>query len=118
MKFLRCLVIASAIFAALPAQAAITAFKHIVIIVQENRTPDNLFAAMCQQRGGWATCNINDLSTYDIKTDNWNTLNGGTVTPVAVDLGIDWDIEHHHYDDWVAMCDLHTGETTCPMDGR
>ncbi|HEY5048430.1 MAG TPA: alkaline phosphatase family protein [Rhizomicrobium sp.] len=109
------LLIAWAIFAALPAQAQITAFKHIVIIVQENRTPDNLFAAMCQQLGGSATCDPTDNTKYDILTDGWKNGSQGTVTPVPVDLGIGWDIEHHHLPDWVNMCDQHG--TACRMDG-
>lgn len=49
MRLFRRLLIAFAILAALPAQAQITAFKHIVVIVQENRTPDNLFHELCNQ---------------------------------------------------------------------
>ena len=29
-------------------QAQITSFKHVVVIVQENRTPDNLFQGLMQ----------------------------------------------------------------------
>src|ERR1700722_16602387 len=114
MKFLRNLVIASAIFAALPAQAQIAAFKHIVIIVQENRTPDNLFAAMCQQLQGPATCDPRDLSPHDILTSGWKTGPNSTVDPMPVDLAIGWDIQLHHQPDWVNMCDLLNGN--CQMD--
>jgi Phosphoesterase family len=116
MKFLRYLVIASAIFAALPAQAQISSFKHIIIIVQENRTPDNLFAAMCQQLGGPASCG-SGAGQYDILTSGWKTVKGGTVNPQPVDLAIRWDIEHHHDPDWLAMCDLNQSGTACQMDG-
>lgn len=111
MKRLGYLLIASAVLAALPSQAQITAFKHIVIIVQENRTPDNLFWELCQQ----ATCNPGDLSKYDILTSGWKTVQGGTVTPAPVDLAIPWDIEHRHDFDWVNMCDQQG--TACLMDG-
>jgi phospholipase C len=30
-----------------PASAQITSFQHIILVVQENRTPDNLFYGLC-----------------------------------------------------------------------
>lgn len=116
MRTLRHIVIASAILAALPAHAQIASFKHIVVIVQENRTPDNLFHELCNQPP--AVCNPTSTNNeYDIKTDNWKTLNHGTVHPVAVDLGIGWDIFHGHQEDWVPMCDAPTPGEPCQMDG-
>ena len=32
---------------ATPASAQITAFQHIILVIQENRTPDNLFYGLC-----------------------------------------------------------------------
>ena len=32
---------------ATPASAQITAFQHIILVIQENRTPDNLFQGLC-----------------------------------------------------------------------
>ena len=34
-------------FGALLAHAQISSFKHVIVIVQENRTPDNLFQGLC-----------------------------------------------------------------------
>ena len=34
-------------FATVPAHAQIANFTHVVVIVQENRTPDNLFQGLC-----------------------------------------------------------------------
>ena len=114
MKSFRYLAAMCAIFAALPAHAQISTFKHIVVIVQENRTPDNLFYELCNQPP--ASCSSgSQLNKYDIQyPGNWNNL-GILVTPQAVDLGIRWDIEHHHNNDWVSMCDQ-VG-TACQMDG-
>ena len=112
MKFLRHLVVVSAILAALPAQAQITAFTHIVVIVQENRTPDNLFWELCQQ----ATCDTRDLSKYDIKTDKWDNY-GASVTPLPFDLAVPWDVDHLHNPDWLAMCHFNQAQTACQMDG-
>ena len=30
-----------------PASAQITSFQHIILVIQENRTPDNLFQGLC-----------------------------------------------------------------------
>jgi hypothetical protein len=115
MKGLRYFVIASAIFAALPAHAQITAFKHIVIIVQENRTPDSLFLELCNQPP--ALCNdTGDDTHYDIKTTEWDNQ-GNLIPPTAVDLAIGWDMEHHHDPDWLAMCHLNQDGNACQMDG-
>src|SRR5262249_35653188 len=97
-----------------PCSAQIANFQHIVIIVQENRTPDNLFAAMCQQLGGPASCGTNQ-SQYDILTSGWNNKGHG-VTPQPVDLAINWDIGHRHDPDWIAMCDMNSNNI-CQMDG-
>jgi phospholipase C len=110
MKNLRWFVAALAVLAAIPASAQISSFKHVIVIVQENRTPDNLFWELCQQ----ATCSTVDRAKYDISTDNWSNY-GSPVTPQPVDLAISWDIEHHHDPDWVNMC--HQQGTACLMDG-
>lgn len=103
----------SAILAALPAHAQIRTFQHIVVIVQENRTPDNLFYELCNQPP--ASCSPSDPNKYDIQyPGNWNN-EGTPITPQPVDLGTKWDIEHLHNYDWVHMCDQ-VG-TICQMDG-
>ena len=35
------------LFGTLLAHAQISSFKHVIVIVQENRTPDNLFQGLC-----------------------------------------------------------------------
>ena len=37
----------AALCLATPASAQITSFQHIILVIQENRTPDNLFQGLC-----------------------------------------------------------------------
>ena len=88
--------------------------KHIVVIFQENRTPDNLFHdPVLMQRGA------------DIATTGVNSL-GQTITLMPTPLGIPYDLSHAH-SAFVAMYDsgkmdgadkVHvsclTGVTNCP----
>ena len=70
-----------------PAAAALpTHFEHVVVIVQENRTPDNLFQGLCTQANA---CSITPTAKqYDIQTGNWldKTAPGGVIQPTAVEL--------------------------------
>lgn len=116
MKFFRCLALLSAILAALPTHAQISTFKHIVVIVQENRTPDNLFYELCNQPP--ASCSsTSQLGKFDILYPGaWNNQKA-LVTPQPIDLAIGWDIDHNHVPDWTAMCDQSTLTSPCQMDG-
>jgi phospholipase C len=98
-----------------PAAAGPSHFQHVVIMVQENRTPDNLFYAICATR----TCSTHpDSSTYDIQLDNWLDKNakGGTIHPKALPLVLPYSPLHAHAD-FVAMCDFDSGLQGCKMDG-
>jgi phospholipase C len=71
-------------------------FRHIVVIVQENRTPDNLFRGLLTWPG------INPAN-YDIAT--WGVNSKGQVIPLEpVPLGIPYDLSHAH-SAFVAMYD-------------
>jgi phospholipase C len=73
--------------AVMPAAArAAVVFKHVIIVVQENRTPDNLFGARPDFEPG-----------VDIATSGVNSA-GQTIklTPVALD-GC-YDVYHYHLD--------------------
>jgi phospholipase C len=100
------------------AYAQISSFQHVVIIVQENRTPDNLFQGLCSPPYGSSTSCSSTPSAkqYNIQTSNWldSTATGGTTEPGTVELANDYDLNHGH-SGFVAMCDL-TG-TVCKMDG-
>jgi len=113
---MRCFVaILFALLMAAPASAGPARFAHIVIMVQENRTPDNLFYAICASR----PCSTHpDDSTYDIQLDNWLDKNadGGTINPTPLPLATPFSPYHEHAD-FVAMCDYDSVSGACRMDG-
>jgi len=102
-----------------PVRAASPAFKHVIVIVQENRTPDNLFQGLCHPPYGTAkSCDAG--GKYDIQTKNWadKFAPGGVIQPSAVTLAHTDDLDHSHAG-WLRQCDLKTGTPrTCLMDGR
>ena len=108
----------AALCLATPAAAQITAFQHIILVIQENRTPDNLFYGLCTP----TTTNPTPCSTqpgpgqYNIQTTGWFDITSPTrkTNPTAVPLGLHYDINHTHAA-FVAMCDLKNG--ACAMDG-
>ena len=56
-----------------PVPPQMRTFKHVVIIFQENRTPDNLFYGLCLPPYGTASsCSTTPgPKQYDIQTDGW-----------------------------------------------
>ena len=97
-----------------PASAQITSFQHIIIVIQENRTPDNLFQGLCATP---SACSTQPSSQqYNIQTTAWldKTSPTGTTPPHPVSLGLGYDLGHNHAS-FVAMCDLQNG--ACAMDG-
>ena len=101
------------------AQAQIRNFGHIIVIVQENRTPDNLFQGLCAPPYGTAaSCSTSPVGKqYDIQTKNWldKTSVTGVTQPVPVALANKYDLDHAHHS-WVAQCDKDTAGN-CKMDG-
>jgi phospholipase C len=93
-------------------------FEHIVIIFQENRTPDNLFQGLCHPPyGRQGSCSATPSSMqYNIQTEHWlNKHSPGEKTePTTVPLANTYDLGHSHTD-FIKMCDLTTGG--CAMDG-
>jgi phospholipase C len=79
-------------------------FQHIVIIFQENRTPDNLFQDPVLIKNG-----------ADIVQQGTNS-SGDVITLQPTPLGIDYDLSHQH-DAFTAMCDLDSSTNACKMDG-
>ena len=67
------------------AQAQITNFQHIIVVFQENRTPDNLFHGLCTAPfGSSSSCSTHPTgSQYNIQTSNWldNTSSTKTTNP-------------------------------------
>ena len=65
-----------------------TPFRHVVVVFQENRTPDNLFHGLLTWPG------INPAN-YDIATFAVNSK-GQAVTLEPVPLGVPYDLSHAH----------------------
>ena len=102
--------------AAATAQAQISHFKHVVVIFQENRTPDNLFQGLCAAPYGACAVPPTLSAPYDIQTSNWATK-GAKIQPSPVALANTYDLSHAHkaFD---SMCDIVTGiPPRCRMDG-
>ena len=96
--------------------AQISRFQHVIIVVQENRTPDNLFQGLCVSSKTCSTTPTN--AQYDIQTKNWldKTKNGGVTQPLTVDLSAGYDLAHTH-GSFTRQCDLDTRTGVCRMDG-
>jgi phospholipase C len=99
------------------AHAQISQFQHIIVVFQENRTPDNLFYALCANFPCSTTPNN---MQYNIQTSNWldKTSGTGVTQPTAGALANGYDPNHSHTA-WKNECDLNTGVTPpqCRMDG-
>jgi phospholipase C len=97
---------------------------HVVIIFQENRTPDNLFQGLCLPPNGTSSsCNsVNpSASQYDIASSGTNSK-GSNIPLSPLDLGTaganpdTYDVDHSH-PSFVEMCDLNSSTGICTMDG-
>jgi|tagenome__1003787_1003787.scaffolds.fasta_scaffold20984478_2 phospholipase C len=100
--------------------AQIPHFEHVIIIFQENRTPDNLFQGLCKTPYGTASsCSTKPTaSQYNIQTTNWLDKYSltGTTKPSAVALANTYDLGHNHKD-FEKMCNLNPTTGKCKMDG-
>jgi phospholipase C len=78
--------------------------QHVIVIVQENRTPDNLFHdPVLIARGA-------DIASSGLDSS------GNQVPLTPTPLGINYDLGHSH-GDFVVMCDLNPVTGVCKMDG-
>jgi len=89
-------------------QAQISSFQHVVVIFQENRTPDNLFQALC---GPTRSLCPNPYNLQNVGTNS----KGQTITLTPTTLGTSYDLGHGH-GSFVGMCDLDPATNTCKMD--
>jgi phospholipase C len=102
--------------AVVAAQAQNLNFKHVVVIVQENRTPDNLFQGLCAPPYGACAVPPTFFAPYDIQTSGWKAKTK-TINPGPVALANKYDLSHAHTA-FEAMCDVVPGNPpTCKMDG-
>ena len=84
-------------------------FAHIVVLFQENRTPDNLFQGLCGPSR--KLCPV----PYDLR--NFGIDKAGNKVPLfRTPLGIGYDLDHSH-NGFLNMCDLDPATNTCQMDG-
>jgi len=95
-------------------------FKHVVVIFQENRTPDNLFYGLCAPPFGTSSsCSAKpETGQYDIQTSNWadKSSPGGIIQPAPIPLANHYDLSHAH-SCFTAMCDADPATGNCRMDG-
>jgi phospholipase C len=97
--------------------------QHVVIIFQENRTPDNLFQGLCiPPFGNGSSCSTSpSTSQYNIASSGMNS-SGQTIPLSQIDLGTaganpdNYDLSHAH-SAFTEMCDLNTSTNVCKMDG-
>jgi phospholipase C len=101
------------------AQAQISRFSHVIVVVQENRTPDNMFQGLCSPPYGASTsCSTKPtVGQYDIQTSNWldKTSSTGVTQPIAGPLANAYDLGHGH-PPFVTLCDVNASGV-CMMDG-
>jgi len=89
--------------------------NHVVIIFQENRTPDNLFQGLCTFNGspGCDPTGTNPAQ-YDIAS---NGLAAGQTVPLTANsLVTTYDLGHSH-DAFLDICDYQSSTNSCAMDG-
>lgn len=98
-------------------QAQIPKFQHIIVLFQENRTPDNLFYALCDSFPCSATPNT---MQYNIKKADWldKTSPTGVTQPVGTTLPHRYGLGHGHTA-FTKQCDLNKAlnPPQCRMDG-
>ena len=101
------------------AQAQISSFSHVIIVVQENRSPDNLFQGLCNPPYGTSSsCSTTPTnSQYNIQTKNWldKTSSTGVTQPLSVTLEGSYDL-NHSYPSFNTTCDKNAAGV-CLMDG-
>ncbi len=105
---------------AVTASAQIPNFQHVIVIVQENRTPDNLFQSLCAPPyGSKSLCSTSPAaSQYNIQTSNWldKSSSTGVTQPSTVALANKYDLSHAH-SAFTVMCDADAATGACKMDG-
>jgi phospholipase C len=98
---------------------ALGQINHVVIIFQENRTPDNLFQGLCTATGspGCDPTGTNP-SKYDLAQSGLANVNGSiqTVPLTSNSLVTTYDLGHDHYA-FLDICDYQSGTNSCAMDG-
>src|SRR6202041_2085848 len=90
------LLAATLVATAAHAQYSNTPLKHVIVIFQENRTPDNLFQGLCTANGGVPGCSATGAGgTYDIASIVVSA-DGQTLPLTPVGLATNFDLDHSH----------------------
>jgi phospholipase C len=84
------------------AQTRVSAFHHVVLVVQENRTPDDLFQGLCLPPYGNPNACGSGVGQFDIQGYGYDR-NGNKVALAPVPLGNPYDPPHNH-GTFEAMC--------------
>lgn len=112
-------------FTAVTLNAQVPHFQHVVVIVQENRTTDNMFQGLCAPPyGSSQSCSITPgPGQYNIQTSDWydKSSDKGVTQPQPATLTAQYDLSHSHKA-FEQMCDYAfppntAGKATCKMDG-
>jgi phospholipase C len=77
------------------AQDPISHFQHVIVIVQENRTPDNLFQGLCLPPYGNRKACGSGVGQFDIQGYGYDR-SGNKVPLAPVPLGNPYDPPHNH----------------------
>jgi hypothetical protein len=88
-------------------------FDNIIIVVQENRTPDNLFGSTSIEHLG---CGVGDPFEPGVDIVNGGHDKNGLLCSTPRSLKDPLDPGHGH-GDWVSQCDLDPMTGICKMDG-
>jgi len=97
------------------ASAQVSSFSHIVVIVQENRTPDNLFQGLCIPPYGSSSACGTGAGQYDIQSFGFDNK-GNQISLNEVPLGNAFDPGHAHAA-FERMCHLNPSTNQCGMNG-
>ena len=90
------LLVAGLVAVSAQAQYGPTPIKHVIVVFQENRTPDNLFQGLCTANGGVPGCSPSgNGGTYNIVSTYVNAQ-GQTAPLLPVGLATNFDLDHSH----------------------
>jgi phospholipase C len=98
------------------AQAQISSFQHVILLIQENRTPDVFFQGLCTTAKACST--TPSSAQYNIQTRNWldKTQASGVIQPLPTALNAGYD-NTHSLSAFKSQCDLNKTTGVCKMDG-
>ena len=104
-----------------PLSAQAPHFQHIIVVVQENRSPDNMFQGLCAPPyGNSQSCSIKPgPHQYNLQTSNWYDSSNakGHTQPQPVGFTAPYDLDHSHWA-FKQMCDNSFAiNSPCKMDG-